>query len=69
MDDLRNKHNKKRNNNIASHNMATWLKKHSIKIIIYVIIATTLISPEFMGSLIGNWLNILISSFLDNLTF
>jgi len=53
-------------------NMSTFLgffKKNWFKILIISIIISLIFFPQFTGNVVGDWLNKLVTSFLQNLTF
>lgn len=45
------------------------LKKNWIKIFLLLIILCLIFFPELVGSIVGEWFNKLVTSFIQNLTF
>ena len=67
MEDLRQKRHK--NIRINNSNVLLYLKKNWLKISSSILFLTIIIFPEFIGNTIGEWLNTLITSFLNNINF
>lgn len=70
MEDLRQKrHTANINNKAKIFKILNFFTKNWIKIVIALIIISTILYPHIIGSVLGNWLNSFVTSFLSKITF
>lgn len=70
MEDIRNKNHVNRLKRRANFSkFVIFFKKNWLKIILVFVIICLLFFPEAFGSVVGDWLNKLVTSFIQNLTF
>lgn len=69
MDDLRFSNKKKIRNRRRFVDFISFIKKKWIKILLFLLLIFIIIFPDITGEIIGNWWNVLVNSFLKNLTY
>lgn len=70
MDDIRYNNKKKYSKNRMSYlNFIVFIRRNWIKMLMFLILIFIIFFPNIIGELVGNWWNVLVSSFLEKLTY